>query len=199
MAKKSSAGKAPTTITEAWSRIETWMRQHEPKWKPLKKPATARQIATAEIELGIELPWQLREWYLCHNGSDDGGFFVTPEGGSFFLLNLTDVVGIWKVWQQVCAAGDFDDSQAKPDKYVRKQWWNAGWIPFASNGGGDEWCIDTAPGRGGKVGQVIVVVSDDPRRQFIGDSLLAWMAAFTAELEAGKLSYDADEGGLHSF
>ena len=41
----------------------------------------------------------------------------------------------------------------KPDKAIRKTWWSVNWVSFASNGGGDDFCVDADPAEGGIKGK----------------------------------------------
>jgi cell wall assembly regulator SMI1 len=77
---------------------------------------------------------------------------------------------------------------------VRKAWWHRGWVPFASNGGGDYWCIDLDPARGGTAGQVIAYSHESGERGLQSPSLRRWLFDLAGELESGGLTYEAGVG-----
>jgi cell wall assembly regulator SMI1 len=135
----------------------------------------------------------VRESYLAHNGSDDAGFFPKGDVG-YVLLPLSELVSDWKMWKELLEGGEFEGEKARGSPGVRGDWWNVGWVPFASDCGGDYYCIDLAPARGGKKGQVIAMAHDSGARKLLAPSLREWLARFADQLEAGKYRYDEDEG-----
>ena len=66
-----------------------------------------------------------------------------------YLMPVAELVSDWKMLKQLLEGGDLENGKAKGNAGVRGDWWNVGWIPFASDGGGDYWCIDMAPAKGG--------------------------------------------------
>ena len=105
------------------------------------------------------------------------------------MLRSKEILRDWKDWNAVQAAGDFDDAKAAPDKGIAKAWWNSGWIPFASNGGGDHLCLDLSPAKGGNVGQIIRIRHDDPARALMGTSFGAWLHALADTIENGGIDH----------
>jgi cell wall assembly regulator SMI1 len=138
-----------TPIAESWKRIAKWLKTKAPGWKPLKKGVTAAKVAAAEKQLGFKLPAELRESFLTYQGDDSNQIFPCADDISFYLMSFAAVVGDWKMMKELVDMGEFKDSdkRVKNDKAIRKSWWNAGWIPFAGNGGGDYFCVDLDPPR----------------------------------------------------
>jgi len=132
-------------VAASWRRIDRWLKQNARGWKPVRKGVTEEKIAKAEKTLGFKLPDDVRESYLVHDGVSDEGFFPFADDICHYLMPLAEVVGDWEMQKEVMEGGNFDDSEAKGDRGVRSEWWNVGWVPFASNGGGDFFCIDTVP------------------------------------------------------
>ena len=178
-------------IDVSWKRIEDWIRTHAKTWKPLTKGATDKQIERAAAELGIAFPNDLKASMRRHNGSDD---LIPGEGCHYFLMPLAELIADTKMMNEMADDGDFDESKAKPDKGVRKAWWHRGWLPFASNGGGDYYCLDLDPAKGGTAGQVISFFHESGERVLMSPSLRKWLFDFANELEAGGLKYDTLEG-----
>ena len=82
-----------------------------------------------------------------------------------------------EVTRSVKKAGDFDDLAAEPDRGVASCWWDESWIPFAANGGGDYFCIDLKPARGGSSGQIVSFKGNAGPRQITAKSFSAWLRA----------------------
>lgn len=184
----------PAPVADSWKRIGKWLQENAPAWKPLKKGATAKQLEAAQAALGLELPEDVRESYRVHNGSDEAGFFPSNEAAGYYLMTLSEAVQDWKRWKSLAEAGEFERVRPKADKGIRGDWWNAAWVPFASNGGGDHYCIDLAPAAGGKKGQVITMDHESGEHKLLGDSLRQWLGRFANDLEDGRYRYDEKEG-----
>jgi ankyrin repeat protein/cell wall assembly regulator SMI1 len=184
---KPKPGKMPT-IAESWKRIESWLREHNKSLKSsLQKGATAKQLTGLESKIGAKLPPDFKEAYVVHNGQKEGGGeLVSPlnEGDAgYFLITITGIVAEWNNWKRLVDIGEFKDQQGSPDKGIRDAWWHPGWVPFASNGGGDLLCIDLAPAKGGAVGQVITMNHESAERELLAPSFAHWLAELAENLE----------------
>jgi cell wall assembly regulator SMI1 len=186
----------PTPIAESWKRIAKWLKTNAPDWKPLQKRVTAAKIAAADKKLGFKLPAELRESYLAYQGDDSSQIFPCADDISFYLMSFAAVVDDWKMMKELTDAGEFKDSdkRVKNDKAIRECWWSVGWIPFAGNGGGDYFCIDLEPAKGGTKGQVIHFRHDAEQRTLLAPSLRAYLYELANGLEDGKYHYDEEDG-----
>jgi cell wall assembly regulator SMI1 len=60
--------------TRPWDRIESWLSRHAPSYRAiLNGPASTAELAAVESAIGVELPAELRAWWLTANG-------VRPSG-----------------------------------------------------------------------------------------------------------------------
>ncbi|HKB06097.1 MAG TPA: SMI1/KNR4 family protein [Gemmataceae bacterium] len=196
-APKSAKKKATnSSVPKSWDRIEAWLKAHAPHWKPLLRGASAAQIAKAEEKLGLKLPADVRASFRRHNGTDDHGFFPDHAGDnvSWYMLPLSAMAGEAAEWAEMLDDGDFDDSNPKAARGVRKEAWNKKWVPFAGNGAGDNWCLDFAPATGGVKAQVIYVSHEMAPRERLAKSFVAWLSAFADDLEGGAYRYQEGEG-----
>ncbi len=125
---------------------------------------------------------------MIHVGQKSECDFIPDGFGTFYLMQLKDIPREWKMLNDLKASGDFDDSQAEPHDGVALEWWSDTWIPFAANGGGDLFCFDIEPPKGGKKWQVIKFVHDDPERELVAPSYAAWLARVADAVENGQLS-----------
>lgn len=193
MAKRSVS---PAPVATTWNRIEGWLREHaQPQHKSLAKGATATQVKKLEASLATKLPAEFKDSLAIHNGQKEEVDFIPDDGiGSFFFLTDKGILDDWNCWNSVQNTGDFDDAKPKAEKAISPDWWNRGWIPFASNGGGDNLCIDVKPTKAGTVGQVIEVRHDDPVRKVLARSFAIWLAQLAATIESGGIDYLLEEG-----
>ena len=195
--KRSSAPKKKTKRTPAvkasWKRIEMWLADNAvPQAKSLAKGATSGQLEKLQSRLGVKLPQQFITSYSIHDGQKQDCDFIPDGYGTFYLLRARDIPKEWKMWNQLLDAGEFEQSEATPDEGVAADWWNRRWIPFASNGGGDYLCIDLAPAKGGKVGQVIKMRHDDSDRTLLAPSFAAWLDQLAEAIENGDLDVTSE-------
>jgi cell wall assembly regulator SMI1 len=195
--KRPPRPKPAATVGEAWDRIEAWLKANASGWKPLRKPATEAQVAWLEKAIDHQVPADLRQSLLRHNGSEEGLFPFGPDPlDCYGLYSATDIAGAWEMQAELLDDGDFDPNKRKAQAGIRAQHWNTGWLPIADNGAGDHFCVDLAPAKGGKVGQVIHVGHEGPKRTRLGTSVADWLGRFAADLEAGAYRYEEDENGL---
>jgi cell wall assembly regulator SMI1 len=178
-----------SSIKESWQRIEHWLGEHAPaQARSLAKGATADQLRKLEAQLGVRLPEDFKESCLIHDGQKEECDLIPDGFGTYYLLRLKEIPKEWNLWNQLNDAGEFKDQAAEPDPGVADAWWQRGWMPFASNGGGDHFCLDFAPAKGGKVGQVIKMQHDDARRELVAPSFAAWLGQLADALERGELN-----------
>ena len=90
--------------------------------------------------------------------------------------------------------GDFQGLKQKSAPGIRKEWWNIHWIPFASNGGGDYFCVDMSPGENGTKGQVISTNHESGNHKLLAPSFREWLFALANGLEDKTFGYSDEEG-----
>lgn len=150
-------------------------------------PASGEAIRAAEEEMGSSFPEALTALYRIGNGQIDPfkagppppDYRFAPLFGSYDFNPIERMVGEWRTWQQVRA--DFDDKgwagmhrfvTLRPgDPPVHREYWRPGWLPFATDGGGNSYALDMDPPVGGRVGQVIVIGSDEDERRVLAPDL----------------------------
>lgn len=175
----------PTTATagDVWDRLEKALKAAAPDVKKsLKKGAAEAKLTKLEATLGVTLPADLRFTLLRHDGQTDGSDCLFPEdfagdmSGGFLLMSVAEIESEWKMWKELNDGGEFAGNTTAPDKGVRKGWWNPGWVPFATDGGGDSLCVDLTPAKGGTAGQIIHMRHDSGDRPRLAKSLAELLA-----------------------
>ena len=188
-------------VSESWVRIVSWLRSNAPsELENLGRPATLDELEAAALQLGLPLPRDFKDFLQIVNGT-------RPEGASsaifaagnewdmaFSPLSLAEIVDAWSMQKDLLEMGDFAGLEATASEGVAGDWWNAGWIPFAGNGGGDYYCLDTAPADGGTVGQVISHSHESGERAKLANSLAEYLDELAVALEAGTFVHDPEYG-----
>ena len=195
-----------SSLSDSWERIEGWLRDSAPELADtLQAACTITQLGKTEANIGVSLPDDFKASYRIHDGQEYDAPGFIPESMSGYqdcpygFLSLEGIVDQWRPLKKLIDKGDFADAdaRARPSRGIAKVWWHSGWIPFASNGGGDHYCIDVAPSAAGNVGQVIVVWHDNPVRHLIADSFSDFLWRLAEALTSGRYrSSDEWEGGL---
>ena len=94
----------PPPVRESWSRIDNWAEHNYPElYDQLSYPATQQDVDDLEAELECQLPPDVRESLLVHDGQDRGG---KPTGILFgvALLDCEEIVEEWQLWKRVAQA-----------------------------------------------------------------------------------------------
>ena len=190
-------------VGDSWRRIEVWLASNAPSVrKSLRPGAKEGALGKLEARLGMVLPADFAESVGLHDGQkSDAEHGLFPIGDDLLgampscrLLSLAEIGREWAMIKTLLDNHEFDDSKSEPARGVRDDWWNPGWVPIASNGGGDFFCLDLAPAKGGTVGQVIFFFHDGDDRPRIARSFEAWLEKLAKGFESGKYVLDEDEG-----
>lgn len=130
-------------VTQLWSEIVLWCEAHAPVTAAaLRPPDPVPDLAAIESELDVELPAELREWWLCCEGPDALVDvlppFYTPYGASGGVRAWYDQRKLWMAqWDR--PAGDYYAGSSGSS-------FHPVWIPIAGDGFSDELVVDLRPG-----------------------------------------------------
>ena len=177
-----------------WNKFEVWLSENWPEGLAgLNPPATDQQIADLEKSLGVVLPKDYVTCLKIHNGQSQeiGGLF---DGSEF--LSTDEILAQWSVWKELLDSGEFAGINSDPATGVRNDWWNARWIPFTHNGGGDHLCLDLDPEASGSPGQVIMMWHDSSERELVALNFGTWFKLYAKGVFSGEFVYSDDYGGL---
>ncbi|NJC00239.1 cell wall assembly regulator SMI1 [Xanthomonas sp. 3272] len=160
-------------MQKTWNRLEKWLRVHDSaRLADLRAPAQAGQLADLAATLNLALPDELTESLCLHDGQSRKGPGLFGEMAYSSCLTIATE---WTALTRLTNESDFDGLSVTAEKGIASIWWRPAWIRFAANGAGDHLCLDTAPARGGQVGQIIVFQHDHLRRRLVAPSLGAWL------------------------
>nr|BDT34765.1 ankyrin repeat domain-containing protein [Myxococcus sp. MH1] len=179
-----------------WKQIGDWADKHHPDHASrltVNRPATPERIAALEKQVGKALPSDFRAFL-----QKFGGGTPTSRGLSiseYDVLTTEQIQELWKGLREHVDNGVFKKARphelSKDQRFVKWTWWHPGWVPFASDSGGNLYCVDLEPEEHGSVGQVIRwEIHGGPLGPF-ADSMEDFFEEYLRKLESGR--YDASE------
>ncbi|WP_342435485.1 SMI1/KNR4 family protein [Paenibacillus sp. FSL L8-0436] len=142
-----------------WQRIIAKGSRNTPGYEAnlnLQPGASVEELDGLASTLEVVLPQELRDFYSIYNGQD------WEAGSECFVRNLTlsPLEQIIEHWEFLNEEFDPDDMEPEIVPQIKPFLWNPRWIPIASNGGGDHFCVDTDPSEEGTFGQLLYFYHD---------------------------------------
>ena len=170
-------------MSDLIERLDMWLAENRPDYyKALQPGASEETVAALEEQLGVTLPTTFRDLLKWRNGQAPRNFDSIYQ--NYSLIDAEEIAGTRQSNNELLAAGDFDQAN----------WWDAQWVPFLGNGGGDFYCIDYAGSFGGKKGQIIVWNHDYEARPVEHVDFDHWLQTLVEALEKGFLVDDDPYG-----
>jgi cell wall assembly regulator SMI1 len=159
----------------AWDAIEATIQEHRPELiAALGKPCTPKQLSALEAVIGRELPAALERSLRIHNGVKD-----VPRSPRLFqnekLLSAVEIAHQWRTMESLREQGSLSTEQVNARTGLKAGFWDSAWIPITDNEG-DGFHVDTDPGAGGRVGQVLYFWHDGAREtRVVAQDYVAWL------------------------
>lgn len=180
-------------ITLAWRKIEWELYQLDPVLvKRLPPGATHEALASAEAELEVRFPVDVRRYFQVHDGFGSGmDFSVRTEqnSGLYLLMPLHEMVRSWKTLRDIGADLQVNEGMfSEPMGPIKSSWYDRAWIPFTDNCQGDHHCMDFSPEEGGEVGQIIFWWHEKGATEIVAYTFLDWFTALAEGLASGEYS-----------
>jgi cell wall assembly regulator SMI1 len=184
-----------------WQRIERWFADNVDSSRfSVPDGATQEDIERAEAALGIGLPSDVRKSYLLHDGSNR--IWLWPNGYLMPLFppahlskrkqrQFRPVVASWQNRFDILESGGWDDlgCESNPVGPIRTDHWHVRWIPILDNYCGDAVCVDLAPAKGGKRGQIIEWDHEVGATQVLAEGFREFLEQIANQLEGGSLRF----------
>lgn len=198
----------PTELPELQVDVEELQRRwNDGEGYDAEPAATAEEIAAAEQELGFSLPAPIRALVSLANGAESAVEYTDDEPQDTLLLppwwsimSLDDIVEAYGRWSGEATSSILAGMvplEFGPTGRIQARTAHAGWIPFASDGGGNFIALDMAPGPRGHVGQVISFGADVDNSEYFADSFDALIRKEHGDMEEiPTLTVDGDEGDV---
>ena len=154
----------------------------------LLPPVTDAELTSAEQELGITFPEDIRSLYKWRNGQI-GILFLFDE---FRLYSLEEMLKMQRVNLNSCTP---EYTDVTDDSGIFKDCiFNPKWIPIGDNGGNTMLYLDMDPGKKGVKGQLLEACDGEPN--FIFKSLQEFLEATTKRIASGEIAWDETSGGF---
>jgi cell wall assembly regulator SMI1 len=179
-------------VREVWVRIEAVLRATAPDlFTALPRGATPEVIGAAETRLGVALPPDVGESYAVHNGSGEIGIIPCELYNLIAvpLHSLDEMVREWETWQEWRRDANYHHPASPEVGPIKADRYNARWLPVT---GAVNLCIDLDPAPDGAFGQVICLDHLNPQ-YVVAESWSAFLERYAADLEAGRLRFEAGE------
>lgn len=184
--------------------ITDWRLEKYSMKMDLPSPMSKTAIDTLTRKLDIPVTKSFLDYTIEFGGTFNSRYADVPDSlipgnfsshhdlGEFYLLQWRELLSEHKMLSDVSSMGDFDDLEAISDQDVESTWFSPKWLPFASNGGGDYLCLDLAPTKTGKKGQIICFIHDSPERPKLADSIAEFFDRLADSYKCGRI-YLTDE------
>jgi cell wall assembly regulator SMI1 len=164
------------------ARLDKWLAANRPDYYAGLAPGISEEeVAALEAQLGVGLPAGLRDLLKWRNGQVPRNFDSIYQ--NFSLMDADEIADTRQTNNDLLAGGDFD----------RLNWWDPQWVPFLTNGGGDNYCVDFAGSFGGVKGQILVWNHDYESRPIEYADFDHWLQTVVEACEQGYLE-DGDYG-----
>ena len=169
---------------DAIARLDAWLKANRADYYAELSPgAKDPEIAEIEKAAGKSLPDAFKAFLRWRNGQGEDCYDALQFNRS--PMNVDDILATMDTMKELSNAGEFE----------LEGWWDAGWVPFLDNGGGDHLVLDLTGSFGGKPGQVLEFWHADADRDIVAPSFSGWLESFVASLEADL--WAEEDGDFH--
>jgi cell wall assembly regulator SMI1 len=175
-------------VDAAVDRILAWCERWAPEaLDSVRPPADPADVASVEAEVGVLPPAVGRWWARC------GGLDLP---GPLPVLGLGPEAALdrWRALRRAAREVLVLPQATDVDPGLVAAWVHPGWLPLTDDGAGNHACVDLDPAEGGRVGQVLAVLADHPRRPLLAGSWAAFLGRQARALEEGDLVATEDRG-----
>ncbi len=160
-----------------WQQIEERVRSRAPALASRLLPGASPQaLQSVETVIGAELPGSMLAVYLVHDGIGVPAV-VETRLRVCELLPLSEVVEHWRSLTGLLDEGRFDDRIVERVRGpVKSEWYSRNWLPIASDGTGNYFCVDLDPAEGGARGQIVAFRRESAERWVEAPDLATFLA-----------------------
>ncbi|RYE01286.1 MAG: beta-1 3-glucan biosynthesis protein [Sphingobacteriales bacterium] len=186
-------------------KIESWLQANLPEVASDLQPGAAQnELQHFVTSLGINVPDEFLCLYAWHNGQE-----MKVISGPWYGLNFLPLHRVLQeclMWRQVLQESSEESLRklssqmsSTPDGFVKMEYANEKWIPFAYDGAGNYLGVDLDPDERGAYGQVINFGRDEERKIAISPSIGSFLTWFLDELLSGNVNIKEESDGGRSF
>lgn len=161
--------------------IENWLKEYRPDiLATLNQPASGKEIADLESHFDVDLPEDVKTFFLRYNGQDCSEVYDSPiiEPESEGLMSLEEIRTCSAQLKGINELYPMEIDEKNVDKAIKPVYWNDKWLPLISEGNGDYFLLDLDPTENGSVGQIIHRLHEGPRIEIVADDFKSWCQDF---------------------
>ncbi len=194
----------PIDVAAAWGRIEACLAAFSPDLPGhLRAGAKEKDVLAFEKAIRRELPQEVRQSFLTHDGQAARSWDAVINGITFFSVKESRAE--WKMWVDLAdRVEDIDEhfrdhGSSTPEAAIRLGYTSRDWIELASTGGSNYFGVDLGPGENGLRGQVINFGRDEEHKTVLAWSWGWFLHDLADEMERGNFRLgdgEAEEAGL---
>lgn len=162
----------------------------------LNGPATDEEISKLELVIGRDLPADVKEMYRIANGQEGSDIAIFPSG--YELLDIESIISFWNSGKESIDSNPYVSEVTDSTDVILDSSWRLEWIPFAIDIAGNYLCVDLAPGDKGRIGQIVMILHDDPDHYHLGYSFKDYIGELDSGLRSGKYSFNEEYGAFES-
>ena len=180
-------------MNEKFEKFKQWLTlNYSDGLLDLNPPATNEEIEELKNALGVDLPDDFISVLKIHNGQkgDSAWLFDSQE-----FLSTHRIIEEFNTWKNLLES-ELHGKVSTPDDGVKSDWWNVNWIPFTSDGCGDNYCIDLSPTANGTKGQIITLWYELSEREIVSKSFSSWFDEYIEQLYSGDLVYSKEYNSI---
>lgn len=190
---------------QSLNELETWLRNHLPEVAADLKPgATDIELQSFSSAIGLKLPHDFLQLYAWHNGQE-----MRVNTGPWYGLKFLPLDRIQReceMWKQVLGESSSESlsnlakrMKSTPRGFIKRQYANTHWIPFAYDWSGNYLGVDLSPDKKGTYGQVINFGRDEERKIAVSPNICTFVSWMLSELNAGNFNIKEEGDGGRSF
>lgn len=187
------------SVSELWANMVQLLEERSPGISIcFNPPANESELMGIEKKMGLTLPQELRQLYLCNNGQNENGMGIL-SGLDF--LPLEELYIQWEIWRVLKEGATKEQMKilsercsSFPFQAIKKIYTNEGWLPMTHDGAGNHIGVDLDPDCNGNVGQIINFGRDEDQKFVIARNLREYLTLVIGWIEGGYLEVYEKEG-----
>ena len=174
-------------VNKAWDCIEAWYNTNAPKWE-LPKGATDAEIDAVAAHIKVTLPEEFRVSLKRHNGTADG------QWAYVCLCSTEKIKSEWDTWAETIGDSEYDANVEgiETNDAFQAKWFCESWVPIDSDGTGNNYAMDFAPGPKGQTGQILYLDNEESPYGPKYSGYTGYLEKIANKLEKGKYALNDD-------
>lgn len=162
-------------MIDNWILIDGWLQKKLPAFvQAFNPPTTLDEIRRAEEIMQCQLPEEIRNLYLTHNGQSANHAIIFPGR----WLSIPDMLQVWYKLHANYDQGLYNDYLPLPKEFglrIQPCFWHPLWIPVFYDGDRQVCCIDLNPISKRTSGQLILIELESGPQAIVAKNMVVYM------------------------